>query len=36
MLGLNFVGMDSDDIQLGSTNDWVDMNTFTFERPERG
>lgn len=35
-LGLNFVGTENDDFQLADTNDWIDMNTFTFERPERG
>ena len=35
-LGLNFEGMDNDEIQLASTNDWIDMNTYTFSRPERG
>lgn len=35
-LGLNFVGMDNDEFQLADTNDWIDMNTFTFERPEKG
>lgn len=35
-LGLNFIGMDNDEIQLANTNDWLDMNTFTFERPEKG
>ena len=35
-LGLNFEGMENDEIQLANTNDWIDMNTFTFERPERG
>lgn len=35
-LGLNFEGMENDDFQLASTNDWIDMNTFTFSRPERG
>lgn len=35
-LGLNFAGMENDEIQLANTNDWIDMNTFTFERPERG
>lgn len=35
-LGLNFVTMDNDEIQLERINDWIDMNTFTFERPERG
>jgi len=35
-LGLNFVGMENDEFQLANTNDWIDMNTFTFERPERG
>ena len=35
-LGLNFVGMENDEIQLANINNWIDMNTFTFERPERG
>lgn len=35
-LGLNFTGTENDDFQLADTNDWIDMNTFTFERPERG
>ncbi len=35
-LGLNFIGMENDEIQLANTNDWLDMNTFTFERPEKG
>ncbi len=35
-LNLNFVGMDSDDVQIADTNDWIDINTYTFERPERG
>lgn len=35
-LGLNFKEMEADDFQLASTNDWVDMNTYVFERPERG
>lgn len=35
-LGLNFVSMDPDDVQVASINDWIDMNTFIFERPERG
>lgn len=35
-LGLNFTGMDSDDVQVADTNDWIDINTYTFERPERG
>lgn len=35
-LGLNFKGMENDDVQLANTNEWIDMNTFTFERPERG
>lgn len=35
-LGLNFAGMENDEFQLANTNDWIDMNTFTFERPERG
>ena len=35
-LGLNFVSMDHDDFQLADTNNWIDMLTFTFTRPERG
>ena len=35
-LGLNFVTMDNDEFQLADTNNWIDMNTFTFERPEKG
>lgn len=35
-LNLNFVGMDSDDVQIADTNDWIDLNIYTFERPERG
>lgn len=35
-LGLNFIGMENDEIQLANTNDWLDMNTFTFERLEKG
>lgn len=35
-LGLNFVNMENDDFQLEKTNNWIDMNIFTFERPERG
>lgn len=35
-LGLNFKGMENDEFQLADTNNWIDMNTFTFERPERG
>lgn len=35
-LNLNFVSMDSDDFQIANTNNWVDMNTFIFSRPERG
>lgn len=35
-LGLNFKEMENDDVQLANTNEWIDMNTFTFERPERG
>ena len=35
-LNLNFEGMEDDDFQLASTNDWIDMKTFTFSRPERG
>lgn len=34
-LGLNFKEMENDDVQLANTNEWIDMNTFTFERPER-
>lgn len=34
-LGLVFKRMEPDDIQVGSTNKWVDMNTYVFERPER-
>ena len=35
-LGLNFITMDNDEFQLADTNNWIDMNTFTFERPEKG
>lgn len=35
-LNLNYEGMDPDDFQLANTNNWIDMNTFTFSRPERG
>ena len=35
-LGLNFTGTENDDFQLADTNTWIDMTTFTFERPERG
>ncbi len=35
-LNLIFVGMDSDDVQIADTNDWIDLNIYTFERPERG
>lgn len=35
-LGLNFSETENDDFQLADTNDWIDMITFTFERPERG
>lgn len=35
-LNLNFVSMESDDVQIADTNDWIDLNTYTFERPERG
>lgn len=35
-LGLNFKGMENDEFQLANTNNWIDINTFTFERPERG
>lgn len=35
-LGLNFTGSETDDVQLADTNTWIDMNTFVFERPERG
>nr|DAV03358.1 MAG TPA: hypothetical protein [Caudoviricetes sp.] len=35
-LGLNFNETENDDFQLADTNDWIDMITFTFERPERG
>lgn len=32
---LNFIRMDPDDIRVGDTNKWVDMNTYIFERPEK-
>lgn len=32
---LNFKYMDTDDFRVGSTNKWVDMNTYVFERPEK-
>lgn len=35
-LNLNFINMDSDDVQVADTNDWIDLNIYTFERPERG
>lgn len=35
-LGLNFEEMDPDEFQVANTNDWIDMNTFIFTRPERG
>lgn len=35
-IGLVFKGMEPDDFQVGSTNKWVDMNIYSFERPERG
>lgn len=34
-IGLVFKKMEPDDFQIGSTNKWVDMNTYIFERPER-
>jgi len=35
-IGLNFKYMDPDDTRIANTNKWVDMNTYVFERPERG
>lgn len=35
-LGLNFKGSEQSDFQLADTNTWIDMNTFAFERPEKG
>lgn len=34
-IGLVFRRMETDDFQVGNTNKWIDMNTYTFERPER-
>lgn len=34
-IGLVFKRMEADDVQVGSTNKWVDMNTYVFERAER-
>ncbi|MBP3463794.1 MAG: hypothetical protein J6K45_04865 [Clostridia bacterium] len=34
-INLRFIQMDPDDIKVGDTNKWVDMNTYIFERPER-
>lgn len=35
-IGLKFNGMQPDDFQVAETNKWVDMNTYIFERPEKG
>ena len=32
---LNFKYMEPDDFRVASTNKWVDMNTYVFERPEK-
>lgn len=34
--GLDFVSMESDDIQLANTTRWININTYSFTRPERG
>lgn len=34
-LGLNFISAENDDFQLADTNNWIDVNTYIFERPER-
>ncbi len=34
-IGLRFIQMEPDDIRVGETNKWVDMNTYIFERPEQ-
>ncbi len=35
-LGVKFVIMNPDEVQIGSTNNWVTMNTYIFEGPEKG
>ena len=35
-LGVKFVIMNPDEEQIGSTNNWVTMNTYIFEGPEKG
>lgn len=35
-LNLNFEEMDPEDFQLANINEWIDMNIFSFSRPERG
>ncbi len=34
-IGLVFKRMETDDVQVGNTNKWLDVNTYVFERAER-